>query len=158
MRRILSAINAELWAITPEALQQVIAVAQGFGDVEALSAKLGRPLTNTRAVTVREGVAMVPVMGPIFRYANMFTEVSAATSIQMLAADLQTAVDDPAIKAIILEIDSPGGQLAGVSELAAQIRAANSSKPVVAYISDMGASAAYWLASRRVPLLPATRR
>jgi hypothetical protein len=49
--------------------------------------------------------------------------------------------------AVILEIDSPGGQIAGISEFAAQIRAANAIKPVTAYISDTGASAAYWLAA-----------
>lgn len=146
-KHILAAIQAELWAITPDALQQVIAIAQGFGDPEAVSAKLGKPLTNTRTVTMRDGVAIIPVIGPIMRYANVFSEISGATSIQILATDLQTAVDDPAVKAIILEIDSPGGQVSGVSELAAQIRAANEQKPVVAYISNTGASAAYWIAS-----------
>lgn len=147
MRRIVSAMNAELWAITPEALHQVVAIAQGYGDPEAVIAKLGKPLTNTRTVTVRDGVAVVPVVGPIFRYANLFTDISGATSIQTLAADFQAAVDNPAVKAIILEIDSPGGQVSGVSEFAAQVRAANVVKPVAAYISDTGASAAYWIAS-----------
>jgi ClpP class serine protease len=146
-KRILAAIQSELWAITPEALQQVVAIAQGFGDPEAVAAKLGKPLTNTRTVTVRDGVAVVPVIGPIFRYANLFTMISSATSIEVLATDLQAAVDNPDVKAIILEIDSPGGQVAGVSEFAAQIRAANSIKPVTSYISDAGASAAYWIAS-----------
>lgn len=145
--RILSAIQSELWAITPDALQQVVAIAQGFGDPEAVAAKLGRPLTNTRTVTVRDGVAVVPVAGPIFRYANLFSDISGATSIQTLATDLQTAVDDPNVNAIILEIDSPGGQVSGVSEFAAQVRAASSVKPVAAYISNLGASAAYWIAS-----------
>ena len=146
-KHILAAIQTELWAITPDALQQVVAIAQGFGDPEAVAAKIGKPLTNTRTVTIRDGVAVVPIIGPIMRYANVFSEISGATSIQILATDLQTAVDDPAVKAIILEIDSPGGQVSGVSELAAQIRAANQQKPVVAYVSNTGASAAYWIAS-----------
>jgi ClpP class serine protease len=144
---VLKALQSSLWAITPEALNQVIAIAQGFGDPEAVAARLGKPLTNTHDASVREGVALVPVIGPIFRYADLFTRISGATSIQTLATDLQTAVDDPAIKAIILEIDSPGGQVAGVSEFADQIRAANAIKPVTAYISDIGASAAYWIAA-----------
>lgn len=144
-KHILAAIQAELWAITPDALQQVIAIAQGFGDPEAVAAKIGKPLTNTRTVTMRDGVAIIPVIGPIMRYANVFSEISGATSIQLLATELQTAVDDPAVKSIILEIDSPGGQVAGVSDFAAQIRAAN--KPIHAYISSTGASAAYWIAS-----------
>lgn len=144
-KHILAAIQAELWAITPDALQQVIAIAQGFGDPEAVAAKIGKPLTNTRTVTMRDGVAIIPVIGPIMRYANVFSEISGATSIQLLATELQTAVDDPSVKSIILEIDSPGGQVAGVSDFAAQIRAAN--KPIHAYISSTGASAAYWIAS-----------
>jgi ClpP class serine protease len=145
--KILAAIQTEIWAITPEALNQIIAIAQGLGDPEAVAAKLGRQLTNTHSVSVRDAVATIPVIGPIFRYADIFTQISGATSIQTLATDLQTAVDDPAIKAIILEIDSPGGMIAGVSEFAAQVRAANSIKPVTAYVSDKGASAAYWIAS-----------
>jgi signal peptide peptidase SppA len=146
-KRILAAIQAESWAITAEAMQQIITIAQGFGDPEAVAAKLGKPLTNARTVTVRDGVAIVPVIGPIFRYANLFTEISGATSIQTLATDLQAAVDDPSIKAIILEVDSPGGQVSGVSEFAQQIRAANAIKPVVSYVSSLSASAGYWLAS-----------
>jgi ClpP class serine protease len=146
-RHILKAIQSELWAITPDALNQIIAIAQGFGDADAVAAKLGKPLSHTHSVIVRDGVAIVPVIGPIFRYANLFTEISGASSVQNLATDLQTAVDDQSIKAVILEIDSPGGQVAGISEFAAQIRAANAIKPVTAYISDLGASAAYWLAS-----------
>ena len=146
-KRIISAIQAELWAITPEALNQIISIAKGFGDAEAVAAKLGKPLTNTSAVTVRDGVAVVPVIGPIFRYANLFTEISGATSIATLALDFQKAVDDPSIKSIVLEMDSPGGQANGISEFAAQIRAATAVKPVVAYVSNMSASAGYWLAS-----------
>lgn len=146
-KRILAAIQSELWAITPEALQQVVAIAQGFGDPEAVAAKLGRPLNNTRTVTVRDGVAVIPVAGPIFRYANLFAEVSGATSVQTLATDLQTAIEDPSVSAVILEIDSPGGQATGIAEFAAQVSAASSIKPVIAYISGIGASAAYWVAS-----------
>jgi ClpP class serine protease len=89
----------------------------------------------------------VPVRGPIFRYANLFTEVSGATSVEQLALDFGAAVDNPAVAAIVLEIDSPGGMVAGVSEFAGQVRAATKRKPVVAYVSDLGASAAYWIAS-----------
>lgn len=146
-QRILAAIQSELWAITPEALQQIVAIAQGMGDPEALAAKLGNPLAKTKTVTVRDGVAIMPVIGPIFRYANVITQISGASSVDILATDLQSAVDNDAIKSIILEIDSPGGQVAGISEFAAQIRAANTIKPIVAYVSDKAASAAYWLAS-----------
>lgn len=146
--RVLAAIQAELWAITPEALHQVIAIAQGFGEApEAVAAKLGRPLENTQTATRRGSVAVLPISGPIFRYANLFTQVSGATSIQTLATDLDAAMGDPTVKAIVLEVDSPGGMVAGVSEFAAMVRDATARKPVVAYVSHMAASACYWIAA-----------
>lgn len=144
---ILAAIQSELWAIAPDALQQLVAIAQGFGDPEAVIAKTGARLNNTRNVVVRDGVAIVSAIGPVFRYANLFSEISGATSLQNLATDFQAAVDDPSINAIIYQFDSPGGQASGISEHAQQIRAASKIKPVIAYVSNLSASAAYWLAS-----------
>jgi len=146
--RIISAIQADRWAIQPEALDRIVTIAQGLGDgPEALQSKLGRPLDNTRAVTRRDATAIIPITGPIFRRANLLTEISGATSIETLAKDFEQAAADPSIESIILEIDSPGGQVAGISEYAAHVRAASAGKRVVAYVSDLGASAAYWIAA-----------
>jgi hypothetical protein len=146
--RIPRAITADRWAILPDALERIVAIAQGLNDSpESVAAPLGRPLENTRTVTRRGDVAIVPVSGPIFRYANLLTDVAGATSIENLARDFRTAVDDPSVRSIVLETDSPGGQVAGVSEFAEQLRAAAAIKPVIAYVSDLGASAAYWIAS-----------
>jgi ClpP class serine protease len=145
---ILSAILSESWAIQPEALTGILSIASRANESpEAVATRLGRPLENSQAVTRRDATAIVPVKGPIFRYANLFTQVSGATSIQVLATDLQAAMDDPSVKSIVLEIDSPGGQVAGIAEFAAQVRAASAVKPVIAYVSDLGASAAYWIAA-----------
>lgn len=133
------------WAIREDALQNILAIASRENDYEALQARLGRPLQNARKASMRDGVAIIPVTGPIFRYANLFTEISGATSLSVLATDLQAAIDDPQVSAIVLEIDSPGGQAAGISEFANMVRA--SSKPVTAYVSADGASAAYWIAA-----------
>lgn len=133
------------WAIQKEALENILTIARRENDIEAVQAKLGRPLQNTRRVTVRDDVAIVPVTGPIFRYASMFTEISGATSVATLATDLTEAIENPRVSSIVLEIDSPGGQAAGISEFANMVRA--STKPVTAYVSNLGASAAYWIAS-----------
>lgn len=141
-------IHSQPWAITPEVLETICAIAlrQGEGP-EAVAARLGRPLENTRKVTVRGGVAVIPISGPIFPKANLFTEVSGATSIQTLATDLTAALDDPAITAIVLDMDSPGGAVSGVNEFHGMVKAATEKKPVVAYVGTMAASAAYWIAS-----------
>jgi ClpP class serine protease len=133
--------------MTSEALDTVMAVADRQGDVEALETRLGRSLDNTRNVTVRDGVAVIPITGPIFRYANLFTEISGATSTQVLATDIQTALDDPQIKAIVLNADSPGGEATGINELAEMIYQARGTKPIKAYVGGQAASAMYWIAS-----------
>ncbi len=139
-------LASQPWAMQPAMLETMAAIAQRQGeDVQAVEARLGRPLQNARSVSVRDGVALVPVIGPIFRYANLFTEVSGATSLDVLAREFSAAVDDPLVKAVVLAIDSPGGQATGVAEFAHMIRAA--AKPVVAYVDGSGASGAYWIAA-----------
>lgn len=136
------------WAILPDTMRSMLAIAERETDgPEAVEARMGRPLDNTHQTEMRGGVAVIPVMGPLFRHANMLTRVSGATSYAMVAQDLRTALDDPEVKAIVLNIDSPGGAANGVAELATHIREARDQKEVVAYVGGLGASAAYWLAS-----------
>ena len=135
------------WLMLPADLDNLMAIADRQGDPEALEARLGRPLDNTRAVTMRDGIAVIPVTGPIMRYANLFTRISGATSTQELATDLQTALDNPQVKGILLNMDSPGGEANGINELGDMIYAARGKKPIKAYAGGSLASGAYWLAS-----------
>ena len=139
-------IAAQPWAILPAVLETIGAIARRENDsVEALEARLGRPLNNTRTVTVRDGVALIPITGPIFRYANVFSEVSSAVSLDVLAQDFTRAIDDPAVKSIVLNLDTPGGQVNGIAEFASMVK--RSTKPVVAYVGGSAASAGYWIAA-----------
>jgi ClpP class serine protease len=145
-QRILEYLLNSHWAILPGMLETILAIAMAENESpQAVAEQLGRPLQNTRTVTNRDGVAILPVSGPIFRYGNLLTEISGATSVEVLATDFRAALDNPDIRGIVLEIDSPGGQINGISEFADQVAAAG--KPTVAYISDLGASAGYWIAS-----------
>jgi len=152
MRAWRRAIN-EPWAIEQEALQTILAVAaldkleRLEVDLEAVAAQIGKPLGNSRVTVVRDGVAAIGIVGPIFRRANLFTQISGAVSVDELAADLRQALEDPAVRAVVLEIDSPGGEVHGIAELAGMIRQASGKKPLTAYTGGVCASAAYWLAS-----------
>lgn len=139
--------SSQPWLMLPDALDNLLTISERLGDPAALEARLGHKLDNTRNVAVRNGVAIIPVVGPIFRYANLLTEISGATSTQILATDIRQALDNPAVKAIVLDIDSPGGVASGINELADMIYAGRSQKRIVAYIGGTGASAAYWIAS-----------
>jgi signal peptide peptidase SppA len=61
---------------------------------------------------------------------------------------IRSAAADPNVSGILLAIDSPGGTVAGTADLAADVKAASRKKPVIAHIDDLGASAAYWIASQ----------
>lgn len=135
------------WLMQPCALDNLLAIADRCGDPSALLAKRGDQLETARRVEVRDGVAIVPITGPIFRYANLFTEISGATSTQVLATDIQAALDDPRVRAIVLNIDSPGGVASGINELADLVHAGRDRKRIVAYGGGTVASAAYWIAS-----------
>jgi ClpP class serine protease len=144
--RIVSAVARQPWAITPDGLELVLGIAQRrISDYQAV---LASPTERRESgkVQMRDGVAVISVMGPIFPRADFFMEVSGATSIETLGVRFGEAVSAEDVKAIVLHIDSPGGQINGVHEFAEQVFAARNIKPVVAYISGMGTSAAYWIA------------
>jgi capsid assembly protease len=148
-RRASAWLTTQQWAITPAALDQIIAIAgrEHSPDFEAVLARQGERLARTGSVQLRGDVAVVPIVGPIFRYANFFTAISGATSIEDTALDFRAAVDDPRVRAIVLSIDSPGGSVAGISDFAKQVRAAATTKTVVAFVDGQAASAAFWIAT-----------
>lgn len=146
-RSAIDLIASHNWLITGDWLETIMSIAEREGDIQALETRLGRQLDNTRSVTVRDGVAVIPITGPIFRYANLFTEISGAVSTQMLARDIQTALDDPSIHAIVLNADSPGGAAYGINELSELVYSARGQKRIVAYVGGQAASAMYWIAS-----------
>ena len=71
-----------------------------------------------------------------------------ATAYPQITYQVEDAVRDPDVSQIHLHIDSPGGTVAGGLEVADVIYAARKSKPVHAYVEDLAASGAYWLASQ----------
>jgi capsid assembly protease len=133
------------WLITPDSLETILAIANRMGDPEALQTKIGKRLENSRTVEMIDGVAVIPVTGPIFRHANLFTEISGATSTQVLATDIRAALENSYVNGIVLNIDSPGGEAAGINELANFIASASKRKRIVAYAGGTMASAAYWI-------------
>lgn len=159
--RAFQAVQSVCWAILPEGLEQILAIANRESTdamlaaalerreqrYQAVAAQDGRPLDGTSLVTMRDGVAVLSITGPIVRYADIFSEISGATSVQSLARDFTRALNDPGVSAILINTDSPGGEVSGISEFAAMLYAARGQKPISAYISDLGASAAYWIAS-----------
>jgi signal peptide peptidase SppA len=70
-----------------------------------------------------------------------------STSTQKFSSALRQALADESVGQILIDIDSPGGSVYGVAELADEIYRARSQKPVVALANSLAASAAYWVGS-----------
>ena len=148
--RALQAALAEPWAITAEGLELVLSVAARENNVsiEALEAYRSKHVPTAERLHERGAVAIIEARGPLFRRANLFTSISGATSYDVMARDLRAALDNPAYRSIIINFDTPGGEVTGVDELAKAIRVGKAVKPIVAYVGGSAASAGYWLASQ----------
>ncbi len=100
-------------------------------------------------LSVEDGIGVVAIEGPILRKPDLFARIFfGATSSEEIGEALREAAGRPDIKAVFLNIDSPGGTVAGTPELAAAVASLNKQKPVYAFSSGLMASAAYWVASQ----------
>lgn len=160
MSRVLDAIMSVPWAIKPEWLRLIALIAERRLDAPevveararwearepgALAVREGTPVDGARLLTNRNGVGILPIVGPIFPRATLFQRMSGATSLSFLAQDFNVAMENGDIRSVLLHIDSPGGVAFGIGEFASQVAAAR--KPVTAYVGGLGASAAYWIAT-----------
>jgi signal peptide peptidase SppA len=101
-------------------------------------------------VEIVDGIAIVPIRGTIVKEVPAMWRACACEACGMieLQAALRALSFDGSVKRVLLAIDSPGGTISGVAEAADTIRGVRAEKPVHAAISDLGAWAAYWLASQ----------
>ena len=104
-----------------------------------------------------DGVAVIEISGVLIHRGSWIGQSSGQTSYEGIAAQIEAAAKDPSVRGLALEIDSFGGEVAGVFDLADQIRAVRANKPVWAFVAEHAFSAGYALASQadRI-LLPRT--
>lgn len=122
-------------------------------DLEAVAATPieKRSEEGGRRYRVNGGIAVLPISGPVSKEDSSMSAMFGGVSTVRLRAALQQAVDDSAVHTILLHVDSPGGTVPGVGDLADDILAARKKKDVAVYCEDLCASAAYWLASQGTP-------
>lgn len=161
---ILTALRAMPWAMHPvkfDAMLELVELrARGIRFTpDEVADRIGRTPGSpdaahgpsaARGSSNRVGkVAILPLHGVIAQHARNVNQVStpSGTSTEAFAADLDAALADETVGTIIIDIDSPGGSVAGVPELAARIRAARQKKPIKAIANGYAASAAYWIGS-----------
>lgn len=155
MRNLVDLIASDSWAITKNALENIIAIAERtpidsgvvYNSMHGAAVKETKETNLEVEQFLSSGVAVIPIVGPIFPRANIMTTMSGATSIEQITRDIQSAINNPKVKSIVLNIDSPGGAVTGVNELANTIKSLQAIKPINAYVYGMCASAAFWIAS-----------
>jgi signal peptide peptidase SppA len=148
----LASLVATPWAMEPTVLQ---AYARALGHAYASKVNADEPNARTPVAaaskqaqrTVSGAIAVIPLRGTIMPRAGMLEMCGGGTSVETFTAALRGALTDETVSQILIDIDSPGGSVYGVGELAAEIRAARLIKPVVGIANHVAASAAYWIGS-----------
>lgn len=148
--RVLSAVLAHPWALTDEYRAIVANVIArriaGLGpDPVALEAAQNKRRESLPQPRRGGTLAVIPVHGVITPRADLMSEASGLVSLEHVAAQVREAAADSTVKTIVLDIDSPGGSVAGCTECAEAVLAAREQKPVVAIAHFTMASAAYWI-------------
>lgn len=167
--RILRAMSAMPWMIQPEKLEAFMEVMMlraegGFLSPDEIASNTEHPRKGAshemvmfeQSIEARSdgsansgptNIAVIPIYGVIMHRPTMDLSGGGGFNIQNFRSQFQSALENPSVSAIVLDVDSPGGTVDGVEEMAKEIYQARSQKPVVAVANTMAASAAYYLAS-----------
>ena len=128
---LIDPITAKQYAHDAEKFGFTDLIAQVFGEV-AKPYKIG-------------SYGIIPVVGVIGKGLSPLDKMTGATDVNDISDNIDEYLNDIEVKTIIFHIDSPGGVVGGVEELARKI--SNLKKPTIAYTDGMMCSAAYWLGS-----------
>ena len=151
---LLSWVAGSAWAMEPVKAQAILDMlaqraaggAQAFDQEDERDRRLAARAPQKQP---EGGVAVVPLYGVISPRVHDVEGLSTGggVSAESFAAAMRQLAGDPGVTGIVIDVDSPGGNVAGISEAVEAIREAKQAKPVSAVAHHSAASAAYWLAS-----------
>jgi len=161
-KELLAALAKGAWPMERGAFTMALQAA--FGEVSVqTSVKTARPqgrannrnaeefFGTRRKMRIVGDTALIDINGVILPRDNyiawIYDALGGASTIEAIRDDLLEAVEDRKVERIVLNLDSPGGYITEVQELAEEIRRADNEKPVTAYVNGWACSAGYWLAS-----------
>lgn len=148
---LLSAFCQTPWAISQEKLVEMRLFLLRKAKGETIpQAEIDAVLAERRPAEPQQKgkIAVLPIVGTLVHRATGMDELCGLVSTQMLAKRFDAMVNDSGIKAIVLDIDSPGGSVYGMQEFGDRIAEARSQKKIYGISNAMAASGAYWLASQ----------
>lgn len=140
---LLASLEPCMW-ITPAGMRRFVAKLQAAAALPLQA--IGDVMTRPVAVG-SDGIARIVMHGEIVPHAMRFEEEFGVVSIERIRAQFRQALADPNVTGILFDVDSPGGFVSGVPDLADEILAARGQKPMVALANENAYSAAYYLAA-----------
>lgn len=149
---IVSYVASNLWAIQEDKMAELLSVlafrsAGHTFTAEEIQARIGES-SETPAAARRGAVAVIPLRGVIAHRMSGLEESSGGMSAERFTRMVRAAAADESIGSIVLDVDSPGGTIAGLTEAADALFEARSQKRIIAVANATMASAAYWIASQ----------
>lgn len=129
---ILSVVGPRMGMVVPEASAQL--------------AQISPPERVMRTDLQVPNIAVISILGTLVRRTGAMDAASGLTSYASISAQINAAINDPNVDAVLLDIDSPGGEAGGAFDLADEIVSARSTKPIWAVANDDAFSAAYAIA------------
>lgn len=136
------AMHLNIINIGPSSAMQGVASADLVSSSDYTTANDGRA-----SVVAQTGVSVIPVSGALVPRGANLNLCETMTSYEGLRTSIRQAIADPLVERIVLDIDTPGGSVAGAFELAADIRAMSQQKPITGLVNFMAYSGGYLIAS-----------
>lgn len=143
---IVAALAERLGVVRVAGLEDLQIGADALG-IEADFEREGRTVRADTGYDLVEGLAIVPVKGTLVHKLGTLRPYSGMTGYDGIRQTFLTALGDPEVKAIVLDVDSPGGEVSGMFDLADEIFSARGEKPIAAIVDDASYSAAYLVTS-----------
>ena len=143
--QIVNGITNTCWAILPHKMDEIMCLVENKVagiDLDATAYKAASRKQRQQSKTV-----ILPLGGVISQKQNMMTQYSGGTSTDLFGAWFDEAIADKSVSSIVIDVDSPGGSVYGISELSRKIYNSRGKKPIIAVANSLMASAAYWVAS-----------
>ncbi len=142
----LATFVAAFAAKQPDYNLETIALSDGT-ELTPMEAMHGAPKrSRAESYTVHEGVGVIPISGTLVNKGSQIPSISGMQGYNGILGLFSSALNDPRVESIVLDIDSSGGEVAGLFELCDLIAVSRDEKPIAAYVGETACSAAYAIA------------
>ncbi|WP_319404794.1 S49 family peptidase [uncultured Desulfosarcina sp.] len=134
-----------MWGVSQTYLESLFSYLPDLKTAKALASS--EISTKNNPPQIKNKIAIIPVYGPLSKQTSFLSILFGGASIIDLEKNFSEAINSSEVKAIVLDIDSPGGTVSGIDSLSKRIFQARQKKPVIAFGNGSMASAAYWIGS-----------